>query len=185
MKRWQWVSLIVVGFVCSLAAVVFIWLNQPVSQPLKESSAANTKADTTDLPAIPITTAYFSTTVPSGFKAESPAKPTTSPQLVQMSFNYSQGGQLSITIGLLPVDGLEGVGDYNFRLKLPETYSHSQFAGMPSTATAFFSLAGDNEVTVFWPHTNLYAMLSVSGSDEQNTVLRGALVTILDRWRWL
>lgn len=166
-----------------LLAAMFFWASQPVKTDVKINNGPSLSTITES--ATPIDTAYFSTELPVGYKIKTSTDSSVGPQLIQILAPYSKGdGQIAITIGALPKSGINDVADYNYRLKNPDLYIHTQFGGMPSEATAFFSQKGDNEVAVFWPHSGLYGSISVSGSIDRRESLNSDLTNILDKWHW-
>lgn len=163
---------------------VYFWMNQPVGAKIKiRQPADNIKAEVDQ--AIPIDTAYFSTTLPPGFKIKSQVEKPGGPQMIQIfsSSTNNADGQLAITVGALPSDGLSGISDFSYRQRNTDLYINMQFAGLPAGASSFSSKKGDNEITVFWPHAAMYAMISASSSGHK-TIANSAMEAVIGQWNW-
>jgi hypothetical protein len=167
-----------------IATGLIVWLNRPVNTKITIKSSAGFKA-TVEEPT-QIDTAYFYTLLPPGFKIDSNKENERGSQLIQISSSLTNhnDGHLSITVGMLPVEGLRGLSDYSYRIKTPINYTNIQYAGLPQEATSFFSNKGDNEITVFWPHSAMYSMVSISGSTTQKNVINNGLQSVIDQWKW-
>lgn len=173
-------------FLVILAGIIlFIWARQSSTGTIKDpqKSAEVEKASTP----VKIDTAYFTAILPPGFVVKSNTENASSQDLIQIVATRpsSNGQQISISVGTLPKEGIGAVSSYNLRVSTPETYKKTEFAGMPSGLTTFYSQSQTAyEITSFWVRGGLYAMVSASGLPTQKDDINQSLVTMFANWQW-
>ena len=166
-------------------ALLILWASRPSTSTIIVPKTDQQTIKNND--PVKIETAYFSVTLPAGFQIKSQQENATSQDLIQIVATEprSNGKQLAINVGKLPADGIAGVASYNLRIKNPTIYSPTEFGGMQAGVPTFFSVTTSvYEITGFWPHANLYASISASGSPSEKTAINTDYVATLDAWRW-
>ena len=133
---------------------------------------------------MPLSTPYFTTMLPGDFAVKRQVTAPSDAVLLQLVAT-SKHQQFAVTIRPLLAEGLAGLGDYNLRTTQTTTYEPYRPAGLPIEATAFRSVNGPPEFTVFWPHGAVVAEISMS-SDGASTLaeLFTSFVRISHSWGW-
>ncbi|MFO0882166.1 MAG: hypothetical protein U0491_01835 [Candidatus Saccharimonadales bacterium] len=183
-KRWVIIGIGAV-LVSALVAALIIMFHAPSKSVVKQPTQQSETVKNPD--PIPITTAYFSTTLPPGFAIKSQEENPNSQDLLQLvaTKTHSNGQQIAINVATMGPDGINGVASYNLRAKNPAQYTPVEFGGMPIGVESFYSqTASVYEITGFWPKGNLYASISVSGAPGDRDTINKLYSQVLDGWRW-
>lgn len=181
MKRKISILLIIVAVVALACLLLWRWASSPVTTTIHTPEPiAQTPTPTTQ----PITTEYFTTTVPASHRVL--ANPSGQKSRVQIATHQprANGEQLSIVSDVLPAEGLAGVGDYNMRVKT-STYQTYTDAALPEGAKGFRRTDGTKEITVFLVHGGRYATITASGNGLTETELKNLALKTTTDWQWL
>jgi hypothetical protein len=135
-----------------------------------------------------VTTSLFSTLLPAGFhikrQLETPNGNLHQLELVAYG-GTNLGLQFAATVGVVPSDGLQGIGDYNLRTTQRASYSLVTPVSLPAGAHAFQSTTGPASLTVFWPHGNRYVELAfTTDSGASYSQLEAVYAEVLANWSW-
>jgi hypothetical protein len=181
--KWTIRCLLLVSVVTVASWLLYRWANQP-AQSAVESKIIEQTTQPTALPAIPLETDYFSTNLPSSFSVRTITKKDGAPQLLQIStLNDRSYSQLAFTIGRFSSESLASIADYNYRNSNRDVYQEVQYDWLPKGAVAFINLTG-NEITVFAPNSNLYAIVTISASDISQESATQNLKAVVSGWHW-
>src|SRR5262249_45649806 len=131
-----------------------------------------------------IDNAYFHTTLPGGFTVRREADTPGAPILHELVVG-NQHQQFAVTIGTLPQDGLEGLGDYHLRVSQPANFEPYRPAGVPVDSTGFRATAAPPAFVIFWPHGASYAEIALT-SDGASTMpeLFATFEQSSHNWQW-
>lgn len=188
MKQWlqRWAISIICSIVIVVTALISAW------QWTRNTSDGTVHVGKPQIPAAeavpaaptPIDTAYFTTTLPSGFVVKRMTEAPEAVAMLQLAAN-DKHQQFAVTIRLMPAEGLPGIGDYNLRATQTASYEPYRPAGMPVEATAFRAISGTPEITAFWPHGALVAEVSMSSDGIATTPeLFTTFVQATHTWQW-
>ena len=148
-----------------------------------------TKAAEQTLRPTTLKTSYFTALLPAGFVIKRQVEtPNAGSALLQMVANTAgkTDQQFAATVGIMPSEGMSGIGNYNLRESQTATYASITLPNMPTGAVAFRTVSGPAAFTVFWPHQGRYAELAFS-SDGGATLeqLQSTCAQVLSQWTWL
>jgi hypothetical protein len=136
----------------------------------------------------PLDTPYFTASLPSNFAVKRQnSLANGGPVLFQLSANTDgrTDKQFGATIGVTPAEGLSGLSDYKLRSSDTATYATYTPVGLPPGATAFHTISGPAEVTIFWPHGGHYAELSFStNGTASQSALEDTFRSVIASWDW-
>lgn len=178
---------ILIGVIATLCFVVVIvgLMRKPSKSVITPPS--NTSNTTTEESALPINTAYFTTTLPAGFRIKTQTENATATDVLQIvaTQNNSNGQQIGISLATLGNDGLRGVSAYNLRIRDPATYRLIEFGGMPADVPTFYNRSDTHYgITGFWVRNGLYASIAVSGAIGDEPAINQNYLFVLNNWRW-
>ena len=174
-----------VVIVIAIVAALLAWLlARPVSTKIIIPKNSNNKP--TSSPEIQINNSYYSTIVPAGFELYNGQQNNATNILDRRAYfdSADSSRQLAITIGNLGENAISSVADFNFRIKSPHLYTEYTFINLPLEAQAFISATSNFEISVFWPHNQLYAAIVVSGSGGNTATPESVLTSVIDQWQW-
>jgi len=148
-------------------------------------------ATTTGAPQGPVIseTPYFTTQLPQGYdvKQRSVTPGQAAIQLQLRAYNsHVASEQFAVTVGILPQEGLNGVGDYHLRTSDPG-YAHYLPLDMPASAVAFRTTTEPAAFTVFWVHDTDYYEITLSTDDVGlgYAPLQSTYSQVMTHWKWL
>lgn len=142
---------------------------------------------TTSGQSVPVSTTYFTTNMPAGFSVKSQTDTPSAPFLLQLEATSAsiRDERIAITVGIMPTNGLSGVGDYNLRATESAVYQKAAPSNLPSGAVAFQTVGDPAGLAVFWPHGAQYAELAFSTSGGATYAqLESAYTNVLAQWNW-
>lgn len=165
-----------------LLLIIFaaLWLTTSTAPSVAIKNEPKKQATGSDF--ITINNQWFTTRVPNGFKLISTPIDNNLLSLVYVSTG-ARSGQVAIKINVLPNDGLDGVADYNLRIKNQESYVKHAIGGWPVDVITFIN-NDYSETTAFWVNKKVYATISASGADGSVSATNLALSQIIDSWQW-
>ena len=175
------VRIIVIILVIAVPAIT--WLNHWSSAPAATTiHVAQPASSTSAKPAYKaLSTAYFSTEIPSDWQPRAAA--TVNGRIQQVAVAPpGVSGQLGLTSAVLPSDGLSGVADYKLRISDAATYNRLSDAALPA-GSEIFQTAGSSDYTTFLIHNGRYAAISISGL-ESGSDAHNLLLHLLASWQW-
>ena len=129
-------------------------------------------------------TSYFTTKLPPGFTLKREEATPSSPILLQL-VTTNEHQQFAVTVGIMPDDGLKGIGDYNLRVTKATDYEPYRPAGMPVAATAFRNITGPPGFVAFWPNQSQYTEIALSSDGVDTTPqLFATFEQAVYNWQW-
>lgn len=170
----------------AIVAIVIILLQKP-SKSVVTPRTGGSGVKTEQSVALPINTAYFTATLPVGFKIKSQTENATASDILQIvaTQNNSNGQQIGINLATIAKEGLGGVASYNLRVKNPDIYKPIEFGGMPANVPTFYNRSEtEYGITGFWVRDGLYASIAVAGTRADEALINQHYMQLLDSWRW-
>lgn len=179
--------LLVILIVLLAGFLVWIMLTRPVSTKVTEVKSKVAAENQDPQKPLVIKNEYFSTKIDADLKLKTDnSRPADRPVLRQLIFLSKTGEQLSITIGVLPGEGIRAIGDYNYRIKNPAIYRKVAIDDLDTNNEAFYY--NDNnqkEVSIFIENKDYYAGISVSGPVSNFNKLESIIGPLIENWYWL
>lgn len=187
-KRRTW--LVALGAIALLLIGVLVpvlhWLGGSNNGTVHVGTSAQQVAPTET--ATIVKTPYFSTQLLPGFTIKrQTATPAGQMTLLQLFATTSSttDKEFAATVGVLPADGLSGIGDYNLRATQIATYQRYTPANLPLGAVAFRTVSGPAAFTVFWPHGTWYVELAYSTDGGASlSQLESVFNQTIASWQW-
>lgn len=162
---------------------------QWANSPSKQTTIINSDTDTSSTiikPDTVVTTNIFTTHIPSGFRFQIASDPHDSSRIQVTAFSTQKTDmQIGIVAAPLPYDGLNGVADYLYRLKTPDSYESIDSVAFPAESPTFRKKNNGSELTSFIMRNNQYCSVVVSGSNVSTATLDSVMYTLAKNWRWL
>lgn len=160
------------------------WANSPVKQRIVNESISAPTTEPTNA-TIDVKTDYFSTKLPAEYRVEV-AKNPTNPKMVNVSAFTSKESQtqVGITTAPLPTEGLQGVADYEYRMKEKKLYTQLKSTLFSSDSFDFEKIGG-GEFTTFIVQNDRYASITVSGQGISINELQALRQIIAAHWAWI
>ncbi len=184
-RTWKVAVSMAILLVIIIGTIMFIqWGNSPSRKTVVVSTTR--PEDSLPKPDQTVTTPFFTTHIPDGFRIETTQNPANTSMVHMTAFAIGGGDlQVGITSSLLTSEGLSGVADYNFRLKTPDQYEQTKSTLFPPGSVSFRKLNGPPETTVFIVHNNRYASVVVGGNVVDSTKIDTTLSILANNWKWL
>lgn len=171
---------------------IFIWWsNQPVlTTPQKLEN--NVRGSSTDIANEIYENENFKTKIPSDYKIKSDIKNTSSNVLSQTylsnsygRFSTNQSGEIAITIGILPPEGLADLSSVKLRQSHAEQYiRNDELLEFKATKIIFIKSAPNYEIAVYASSGNKYLSLAVSSGTSRSAEVKSLAQNILSNWEW-
>ncbi len=160
-----------------------VWANSPVKQRVTTVDTTTTTQSEQD--PVDVTTPYFSTKLPAGYRVET-AKNPNNPTMLQVSAFTTRDSQpqVGITTATLPSDGMQGVADYQYRAKEVTIYNPMKSVLFSSDSFEFEKIGG-GEFTTFLVQGTRYASITVSGEAATTESMQSLRQFIAAHWFWV
>lgn len=185
-RKWKVItSASLACFVIIGACVLMQWANSPARRIINTTHDNNTASSTTKPPEL-ISTAFFTTRIPSGFRIQT-TENATSPSMLQLTAfaTYGSDVQIGITTAPLPHEGLTGVADYLYRLKSDQVYEQITPIAFPAGSPTFRKQTNGTELTSFLLNNGRYASVVVTSSSTDMATLGSIVGIMAENWEWL
>lgn len=167
-----------------VATVLFShWANAPVEQNIH---IANEGRQTVVKPTYQdLKTAYYTTTLPGGWRVQQRAEPNDNLRWNVVSFPSSGGvGQVAILTAPLPDNGFTGIGDYYARVTNPATYTPFTDASFPAGSKAFKEATGPPAEILYIENNGRFASIAVTNEPTDAASL-ALIQLVIGHWIWV